>query len=58
MSKPRVLPRVAKDVVHIIDGRRVVTIDLPARGPVGSERNYQRSALVAKALRVRKLGPR
>lgn len=30
--------------------------DLPARGPVGSDSNYQRSAAIGKALRMAKVG--
>jgi hypothetical protein len=55
MKGPRTLPRVAKDIVHILDGRRVVSVQLPPRGPVGSDENYRRAALVGTALRVRKV---
>jgi hypothetical protein len=33
-------------------------VDLPARGPVGSEGNYSRSAMIGKALRLLRTGRR
>jgi len=48
---PRILPRAAKDVVHIKTGRRVVTVTLPPRESAGSEVNYERVAIMGKALR-------
>ena len=53
MKGPRVLPRAGKDVVHILDGRRVVTIQLPRRGPRGSMGNYARGLVVTRELRRR-----
>jgi hypothetical protein len=52
--KPRTLPRVAKDVVHILDGRRVVSLTLPPRRPRGSAWNYARGKIVGDELARRR----
>ncbi len=51
----RTLPRAVKDQVHLLDGRRVITVPLPPRYKAGDPRNYLRVQAVAEALYRRRV---